>query len=182
MRALSRSLMISWTTLCACGLFVAGCSTAGDCPKPMSPAPENKSQSASTTAGGQPAAKSTESLYKRLGGYDAIAAVTDDFLHRLLNDTKLNRFFVGHSEDSTKRIRQLIVDQLCAATGGPCEYIGRDTNTAHAGLGITEEDWTATVNHLVATLDKFKVPAQEKSDLLALLTTLKPDIVMVAKK
>ncbi|MEP0848719.1 MAG: group 1 truncated hemoglobin [Phycisphaerae bacterium] len=131
----------------------------------------------------KPAAKpaappaTTETLYKRLGGYDALAAVTDDFLGRLLKDPSLGRFFVGHSEDSRKRIRQLIVDQLCAVTGGPCVYIGRDTKTSHRGLGITEADWTATVNHLVATLDKFQVPAREKDEVLALLTTLKPDIV-----
>lgn len=131
----------------------------------------------------KPAAKpatpppASETLYKRLGGYDALAAVTDDFLGRLLKDPSLGRFFLGHSDDSKQRIRQLIVDQLCAVTGGPCVYIGRDTKTSHRGLGITEADWTATVNHLVATLDKFKVPQREKDEVLALLTTLKPDIV-----
>src|SRR6185312_17516055 len=61
-------------------------------------------------------------LYKRLGGYDALAAVTDDFLGRLATDQQFGKFFVGHSADSIRRIRQLIVDQLCAATGGPCVY------------------------------------------------------------
>ncbi len=125
-----------------------------------------------------PAAKSSgDTLYKRLGGYDALAAVTDDFIVRLVTDPSLGRFWVGHSVDSRNRIRQLIVDQLCAATGGPCVYIGRDTKTSHAGLGITEADWTTSVTLLVATLDKFKVPAREKDEVLALLTSLKPDIV-----
>jgi hemoglobin len=117
------------------------------------------------------------SLYKRLGGYDAIAAVTDDFIGRLATDKQLSRFFVGHSEDSLKRIRQLIVDQLCAATGGPCVYVGRDMKTAHKGMGITEADWSATVNDLIATLDKFKVPAKEKEELLGAVSTFKKDIV-----
>lgn len=83
----------------------------------------------------------------------------------------------GHSAESKKRIRQLIVDQLCAATGGPCVYIGRTMKESHAGLGITEADWTGSVNLLVASLDKFKVAQKEKDEVLAALTTLKGDIV-----
>jgi hemoglobin len=115
--------------------------------------------------------------YKRLGGYDAIAAVTDDFIGRLVGDAQFTRFSAGHSTDSLKRVRQLIVDQLCAATGGPCVYIGRDMKTTHAGLNITEKDWDASVKHLVASLDKFSVPAKEKDDTLAVVSTLKKDIV-----
>jgi hemoglobin len=118
-----------------------------------------------------------DSLYKRLGGYDALAAVTDDFIARLAADPQLQRFFVGHSTDSLKRIRQLIVDQLCQVTGGPCVYIGRDMKTSHAGLGTTQKDWDITVNHLVATLDKFQVPPKEKDEVLAAVSTLKKDIV-----
>jgi hemoglobin len=117
------------------------------------------------------------SLYKRLGGYDAIAAVTDDFIERLVTDKQLAKFFVGHSTDSLQRIRQLVVDQLCAATGGPCFYIGRSMKAAHAGLGITESDWQLGVAHLVETLDKFKVPEKEKGEVLALASSLKKDIV-----
>ncbi len=117
------------------------------------------------------------SLYKRLGGYDALAAVTDDFIGRLATDKSLSRFFVGHSKDSLGRIRQLVVDQLCAVTGGPCVYIGRDMKTAHAGMGITEADWTAAVGHLTATLDKFKVPEKEKNEVLGAVSSFKKDIV-----
>lgn len=116
-------------------------------------------------------------LYKRLGGYDALAAVTDDFIGRLAGDPTLSKFFAGHATDSLKKIRQLVVDQLCFATGGPCVYIGRDMKTSHAGLGITEKDWEASVKHLVATLDKFNVPAKEKEEVLTLASTLKKDIV-----
>ena len=122
-------------------------------------------------------AQQTATLYKRVGGYDALAAVTNDFLARLVADPQFTKFFVGHGADSSKRIRPLIVDQLCAATGGPCAYIGRDMKTSHAGLGITEKDWDASVKHLVATLDKFSVPAKEKDDVLAAISTLKKDIV-----
>ncbi len=123
------------------------------------------------------APQSAESLYKRLGGYDAIAAVTDDFIGRLAKDQELSRFLVGLSADSKKRLRQLVVDQLCEATGGPCIYIGRTMKASHAGLGVTESDWQATVKHLVATLDKFKVPQKEQEELLAIASSLKKDIV-----
>jgi hemoglobin len=119
----------------------------------------------------------SDSLYKRLGGYDALAAVADDWLGRLIKDEKLGRFFNGVSLDSQKRIRQLALDQLCAATGGPCFYIGRNTRTVHEGLGITEADWDLSVKHLIASLDKFKVGKAEKDDLLKALGTLKKDIV-----
>ena len=69
-------------------------------------------------------AQNGASLYKRLGGYDALAAVTDDFITRLATDKTLGRFFVGASDNSKMRIRQLVVDQLCAATGGPCNLQG----------------------------------------------------------
>ena len=117
------------------------------------------------------------SLYKWLGGYDAIAAVVDDLLGRLIADPQQARFFTGVSADSHGRIRQLIVDQLCAATGGPCVYIGRSMKAAHAGLGITESDWQATAQHLAATLDKFKAPPKEKGEVLAAVSALQKDIV-----
>ena len=123
------------------------------------------------------AAPAGPSLYKRLGGYDAIAAVTDDFVPRLVNDKQVGRFLVGLSDNSKAHLRQMFVDQLCAATGGPCIYIGRDMKTSHKGLGITGSDWDISVKHLVATLEKFKVPQKEKDELLALVSSLKADIV-----
>jgi hemoglobin len=118
-----------------------------------------------------------DTLYARLGGYDAIAAVTDDFIGRLASDPSLGKFFVGLSTDSKQRVRQHVVDFLCVATGGPCVYKGRDMKTSHAGLGITEADWNKSVQHLIASLDKFKVPQKEKDDLLAAAGGLKKDIV-----
>ncbi|HXE91948.1 MAG TPA: group 1 truncated hemoglobin [Terriglobales bacterium] len=121
----------------------------------------------------------TESLYKRLGGYDAIAAVTDDFLNRLATDPQMGRFFQGLSTSSVTKTRQHIVDFLCQATGGPCAYHGRDMKTAHAGLKITKADWDLSVKLLTATLDKFQVPAKEKGEVLAAVGGLEKDIVEV---
>ena len=118
-----------------------------------------------------------KSLYERVGGYNALALVVDDFIGRLVGDERFKKFFAGHSDDSKQRIRQHILDQFCAATGGPCIYTGRDMKTTHKGLGITEGDWDAAANHLVGSLDKFKVPKPEKDELLTFVTSLKKDIV-----
>lgn len=123
------------------------------------------------------AASQEKSLYERVGGYNALAAVVDDFIGRLVSDKQFEKFFIGQSTDSKKRIRQHILDQFCAATGGPCIYTGREMKTSHAGLGITNAEWDAAAKHLVASLDKFKVPEKEKGEILAFVTSLKKDIV-----
>ena len=123
------------------------------------------------------AASQEKSLYERVGGYNALAAVVDDFIVRLVTDKQFEKFFIGQSTDSKKRIRQHILDQFCAATGGPCIYTGREMKTSHAGLGITNAEWDAAAKHLVASLDKFKVPEKEKGEILAFVTSLKKDIV-----
>ena len=126
----------------------------------------------------QTASMPTEkSLYQRLGGYDALAAVTDEFITRLATDAQLGRFFTGLSNDSKVRVRQHVIDFLCVATGGPCKYTGRDMRTAHTGLNISEADWNKSVEYLVETLDKFKVPEKEKSQVLGAVSGLKADIV-----
>ena len=122
-------------------------------------------------------APKSPSLYTRLGGYNAIAAVTDDFIGRLAADKQVSRFFVGHSQDSLMKIRQHVVEFLCNATGGPCVYMGRDMKTSHKGMGITESDWDLSVKALVATLDKFKVPEKEKAEVLGAVGPLKAQIV-----
>ncbi len=118
-----------------------------------------------------------KSLYERLGGYNAIAAVVDDFAGRSFADKQVGRYFIGHSTDSKKKFRQLVVDMLCEAMGGPCIYTGRDMKTVHTGLGITESDWQVSVKLLIATLDKFKVPQKEKEEVIGAASSLKPDIV-----
>lgn len=122
-------------------------------------------------------APAAPTLYKRLGGYDAIAAVVDNFVPRLVADPQLGHFFQGHGTESQMRIRQLVVDLLCQKTGGPCVYIGRPLRNAHAGLGISELDWQTAIKHLAATLDALKVSAKEKDELLAVIALLKPEVV-----
>jgi len=122
---------------------------------------------------------SQESLYKRLGGYDAIAAVTDDFIGRLATNKDLSKFFVGLSDDSKTKIRQHIVDFLCNKSGGPCAYTGRTMKDTHKGLKITENDWNISAGLLAETFKKFNVPKKETDEVFALVTSLKNDIVEV---
>jgi hemoglobin len=118
-----------------------------------------------------------KTLYHRIGGYDTIASVVDDFLGQLGSDPAFARFGQGRGQDSLHRARQLIVDQICWLADGPCTYIGRDMKVAHTGLKITAEEWEAAGKHLAASLDKFKVTGKDKEEFLGLIEKLRPDIV-----
>ena len=124
-----------------------------------------------------PSRFSTDTLYARLGGYDAIAAVSDDLLTRLRADAQLARFWQKRADDSVRREKQLLIDFLCSASGGPLYYVGRDMKTSHCGMGISESDWQRFIGHLEATLDKFAVPAAERAEVLGFVDSTKADIV-----
>jgi hemoglobin len=118
------------------------------------------------------------SLYARLGGYDAIAAVVDDLQERLENDPLLGRYWSARrSSETDRRVRQLTIDYIAAATGGPTFYLGRDMRIAHKGMGLTKEDYAAFTRHLMATLDKFKVTEPERSEVAAFIASLETQIV-----
>jgi hemoglobin len=121
------------------------------------------------TAGAQ-----QKSLYERLGGQPAITAVVDRFVANLAADKRINTFFAN---SDIPALKSKLVDQICQASGGPCTYTGKDMKAAHQGLGITEADFNALVEDLTAALDHFKVPKQEKDELLGLLAPMKSDIV-----
>jgi len=118
-----------------------------------------------------------KSLYERLGGYDAIAAVVNELAVRLVTDRQLGVYFKGLSNDSKKKLIAHLTDFVCSATGGPCIYTGRDMKTSHEGLGITEREWERFVRITKEVLDKFKVPAREQQELLQAVAPLKSVIV-----
>ena len=119
-----------------------------------------------------------KSLYARLGGYDAIAAVVDDLLPRLRQDSLLGRFWTSpRSVDTNNRERQLAIDFIAAAAGGPTIYLGRDMKLAHEGMGISKADYAAFMRCLDATMDTFEVPEPERSEVVAFVTSLEPEIV-----
>jgi hemoglobin len=122
---------------------------------------------------------SEKSLYERLGGYDAINAVTHDLLDRMEQDRQLGRFWQHRGTDGVKRERQLIVDFLVASCGGPLHYAGRGNKLSHLGMRISESDWQIFMQHAAATLKKFNVPKPEYDQVVAFVQSTKADIVEV---
>jgi hemoglobin len=116
-------------------------------------------------------------LYERLGGYDAMAAVANDLLPRLRSDPQLGRFWAHRGEDGINREKQLLIDFLCAGSGGPMYYRGRDMALCHRGMSISESDWTVFLGHAGATLAKLQVPEAEQREVVAFVQSLKKDIV-----
>jgi hemoglobin len=116
-------------------------------------------------------------LFDRLGGNPAISAVVDETLRRAGQDDRIKLRFVNAN---MARLRAELIEQICALSGGPCQYQGIDMKTAHRGMGITGPEFDALVGDLKQALDLFKVPAKEQSDLVALLAPTKSDIVEVA--
>lgn len=117
------------------------------------------------------------SLYDRLGGRDPIGLVVDDFVANMVADSRVNARFKAMKPPEVFRLKSYLSDQICEAAGGPCSYVGKDMKAAHKGMNITEAEWNATVEDLVKALDKHKVPAKEKSELLGLLGPMKKDIL-----
>jgi hemoglobin len=120
-----------------------------------------------------------KSLYERLGGYDAIAAVVAALMVRIKDDDKLRRFYDHRGADGVAREEQLLVDFLCASSGGPMVYTGRDMKTLHVGMRLDADDWKRAMVHLTATLEAFDVPEQEKGEVLSFHENLKTEIVEV---
>jgi hemoglobin len=105
-------------------------------------------------------------LYQRLGGQAAIGAVVDDTLANVATDPRINRRFAN---SDTARLRAGLIELLCDRTGGPCTYRGRNMADAHEGMNIRDDEFDALVDDLVRALDKHRVPAREKDELLSLL-------------
>jgi len=114
------------------------------------------------------------SLYSRLGGKPAIRLVVEDFVHNVAQDRRINGFF---GTTNIPRLKRLLVEQICEASGGPCRYSGRSMRAAHRGLNIGNADFNALVQDLGRSLNKYGVPAREQRELTAILLPLKGDIV-----
>ncbi|MBI1727906.1 MAG: group 1 truncated hemoglobin [Candidatus Rokubacteria bacterium] len=116
-------------------------------------------------------------LYQRLGGREAIKGLVDDFVANVAADPRVNSRFKGLQPAAIAKLQTNLSDQICDATGGPCAYLGKEMKAAHAGMKIVDAEWNATVEDLVKSLNKFKVGAKEQQELLAILGTMKKDIV-----
>jgi len=117
------------------------------------------------------------SLYKRLGGRDAIAYVVDDFVANIVADARVSGRFKAMKPPEVNRFKSHLSDQICEATGGPCSYLGRDMKATHKDMKVTDAEWSATVENLAKALDKRNVAAREKNELLGALGGMKADIV-----
>jgi hemoglobin len=118
-------------------------------------------------------------LYTRLGGYDAIAAVLDEFHVRLKADPQLGRFWKYRGTDGKERELQLLIDFVCAETGGPTHYSGRDMGRTHIGMMLSESDWSLFMDILKKTLEKFHVKKAEFDETVAFIQSLKSSMVEV---
>ena len=118
-----------------------------------------------------------QTLYQRLGGYDSIAAATDDLLGRLQSDPRIKDFWKGASADNQRKARQLIVDFLSEAAGGPTYYNGRDMRLSHDGMHISASDWEVFMRHSAAMLAHFEVPERETQEVLGFFTSLKDEVI-----
>jgi len=121
-----------------------------------------------------PKKEAKKSLYDRLGGQTAVEAVVKEFAGKVLADDRVNKKFAKSDAD---RVVKNLTDFVCKATGGPCKYTGFDMKKAHKNMGVTQGEWDAVVEDLVATLDKFKVPEEEKKELLGKLGPLSKDVI-----
>jgi hemoglobin len=154
---------VTRTVLAGLALSMLACGGRKDAAEPApSPAPA------------APAPAPARSLYDRLGGKVAIEAVVEDFVAVVAADARINAFFVN---TDIPRLEMLLVEQICAATGGPCTYTGKDMVTVHTGMKINDAQFDALVEDLVVSLDKFQVPAAEKGELLGALGAMRGDIV-----
>ena len=125
------------------------------------------------------APKPEATLYEQLGGKSAIQAVVNDFIDRVGADPRITNEKVKARLGAIHipALKVHVTNQVCAAAGGPCEYTGRDMISTHAGLEITNAEFDYVVDDLVTTLDRYKVPEREKSEVLALLAPMRGDIV-----
>jgi len=128
-------------------------------------------------AGPLQAQSAPPSLYQRLGGYDKIAALVDDFIERFDADPTLAPFLGGLNAAAGARVRQHFVDLICARTGGPCLYTGQTMEATHDGLPITDAHFDSVIRHMEAALELLRTPAGPRDELLELLRAMRPAVV-----
>ena len=144
---------------------------------------DTKMSDASMSGTGMSTSASEKSLYDRLGGEPALTAVVDDFVARTASNPKVNFTRKGTpqewnaSPENVTKLKRRLVTFIAEATGGPKKYDGKDMKSAHAGMQITSAEFDALAGDLAASLDKLKVPAKEKNELMAIAASTKGAMV-----
>lgn len=164
------------TKLAVLACIMIACGGKPTQPSTPKPAASKPARDAGT---GEPRRSASASLYDRLGGKPAITAVTGELIDRIAADARIKYRFLN---TDLGKLKTLLVEFVCMATGGPCKYTGQDMETSHAGMELVDEEFTALVEDLAGALDKFKVPAREKAELLGALGPLQPQIVTPAAR
>jgi hemoglobin len=131
----------------------------------------------------QKAPAAAKSLYERLGGEKAIAAVIDDFVARAAANPKVNFTRQGTdvpwepTPENVALLKRRLVQLVGMVTGGPQKYEGRSMKDAHRGMRISDAEFDALAADLKASLDRFQVPAREQQELLQIVGSTRADIV-----
>lgn len=135
-------------------------------------------------------------LFERLGGEVGISNIVADFTPRVLDDPRVNweRKGVkrgGFSVHANKPVtwnattqnvavlKQHLVEFLALATGGPSHYTGKEIQSTHADMHISNPEFDAVVGDLKASLDRLRIPNVEQKELLAIVESTRPQIVTV---
>jgi hemoglobin len=165
------------TQILACIAIFLGSSSlqAKDKPKHAAGKKPNAAEQKTTTA--------PKTLYDRLGGMPAITAVVEDFVGNCAGDARIKNFFVATAADPARltTFKKLVAEQVCQGSGGPCKYSGKSMKETHLKMAIQDAHFTAVVEDLVKSLNKFKVAKADQDALLAILGPMKGDIVTAAK-
>lgn len=117
--------------------------------------------------------RATTPVYDRIGGYEAIEVVVDDFYVRVLADDQLSGFFTG---TNMNRLKGKQAEFLAAALGGPEPYTGPSMRQAHQGRGITMHHFNLVAGHLSDSLTAAGVPAGTVAEILTVVAPLAPEI------
>jgi hemoglobin len=130
------------------------------------------------TAPGAPATEAhAPTIYAAIGGRASVKAAVDGLFGRMLADPELAPYFPGGVGDVHRRyVRTLLGEAL----GGPERYRGPDLAKAHGGLGITDSQFDRTAAHLDATLDELGVPRELTGQIIAIVASLRPAVVVTA--
>jgi hemoglobin len=112
--------------------------------------------------------------YDKIGGGPAVAGVVDEFYDLVLSDSSLAPFFHDVDMVRLKRHQAMLISQ---ALGGPVTYEGRALGAAHAGMGISNENFGRVVDHLVTAMSDAGVTPDIIERVGGALGAAKGDIV-----
>ena len=128
------------------------------------------------------------SLYDRLGGYFAIAAVVDRFSDKIIKNPRLNKnpaLRKWNRTEAKTRLPGLKFGRtlwIAAAAGGPFEYTGLPLKEAHGEFKLTADEFAEVGKEIVSALNFYEVPEREQQELVAAYQASMSDVVTARKR